>query len=121
MDTSSVAATVKLDHPRVDSCDHCGSICHQPRNPNAITEDQTLKPRLGDLASTIVHEPWEPSNDVPGRAEAWDAVWDGCYTDYLVCPPGTTLENADTDYLHASVVYLEHSDSNCTVFRAMYF
>lgn len=96
------------------------AIWHPRRNPSAIAEEQTLKPRLGDLATSIVHLPLTLTSDC-NHAEVWDAVWAGCYTDYFVCPPGATLESTDTDYLRATVVYLEHSDCDCTVFRAMYF
>lgn len=79
------------------------------------------KPRIGDLAVAVAHVPWAPSTDVPGRAEAWDAVWDGCYTDYYVCPPGTELDEVDTETLNATNVQIELSDSQRTIVAALYF
>ncbi len=79
------------------------------------------KPRIGDLAIAVAHVPWAPSTDVPGRAEVWDAVWDGCYTDYYVCPPGTGLDEVDTDGLNAANVQIELSDNQRTIVAALYF
>ena len=81
---------------------------------------QSSKPRLGDLASSIAHVPWNSGDSEDGN-EALEAMFDGAYTDWYVCPPRTSLEAVEVEYLDANTVQVEHSDPLCTVVAARYF
>lgn len=78
------------------------------------------KPRLGDLATTIVRGEGEFEHDEPGW-EAYDSQFDGAYINYHICPPGLTMEIVDVDYLDAAHVQIEHADNACTIFAEMHF